>query len=208
MKTPHSATSRPLRVISRSNNTFSLIQRRRSIRCFLETEIDPVLLNQVIEAGLWAPSGKNIQNWRFFVLTKSRREQFLALSQQAWLKIRASLQKRLKPSLYQFTERYFFTLGNAPAVVLAYAECPGVNNPQSELGNVYMAVQNIILAAESVGLGSCVMGSFLEIEAEINSFLGDRANGLKLVCGITLGYPSHSPPAADRRSGRICFIEE
>lgn len=186
-----------------------LIRKRRSVRIYEPREVPKEVLERVVEAGLWAPSGKNIQNWHFYVLTGEKKQGFLKLSQKAWDKIRDTLVKRLKPSLYAFTERFFYTLGEAPVVILAYAEQPGINNPQSEIGNVYMAVQNIVLAAQAEGLGSCVMGSPLEIENDVTTFLGiESSKKQKLVCGIVLGYPAHEPPTPERREGRITWLDK
>lgn len=188
---------------SRAQELLALIRNRRSIRMFHEREIPRQALERVLEAALWAPSGKNVQNWRFFVLTGKKRDEFLSHSQNAWSRIRGTLASRLKPSLYEFTERFFFTLGGAPTVVLAYAEKPGLNNPQTEIGNVYMAVQNLVLTAEAEGLGSCVMGAPLEVETDINAWLG---TDLKLICAVVLGFPAHEPPPAPRKDGRITWL--
>jgi hypothetical protein len=52
------------------------------------------------------------------------------------------------------------------------------------------------------------MGSPLEVEADIRKFLGvDDKPNLKLVCGLTLGYPNHQPPAPPRQTeGRVIWV--
>ena len=67
-----------------------------------------------------------------------------------------------------------------------------------------MAVQNLILTAHYEGLGTCSMGAPLEIKKEVNEFL--NVKDLDLVCGITLGYADHEPPAAERKKGNIKWL--
>lgn len=191
---------------------YTLIKARRSIRAYeAGRPVPQEMLDRIIEAGTWAASGKNLQNWHFFVLRQKKRDEYLLLSQKSWLHIKDNLEKRLKPSLYKFTERFFYTLGDAPVVVLAFAKLSGEDNPQTQLGNVYLAVENMVLAAQSEGLGTCIMGSPLEIENEIRSFLGlkslEQDPQLKLVCGLTMGYAAHSPPAPSRRENAVTFLE-
>ncbi len=186
---------------------YELIKSRRSIRSYKKDEIPDDILQRVLEAGLWAASSKNIQNWKFYVLKGKTRDLYIQQSQKSWLAVKDVLEKRLKPSLYKFTERFFYTLGNAPVVVMAFAETSEVSHKQSQIGNVYLAVQNIVLAAQSEGLGTCIMGSPLEIEPDIKKLLSITDPQLKLVCGITMGYPDHSPPCAPRlTNGKIIFV--
>ncbi len=185
---------------------YELIRKRRSIRQYKPDAIPHPVLERILEAACWAPSGKNLQNWRFFVLQGPFRDDYLQYAQKAWLHLQPVLEKRLKPSLYQFTERFFYTLGEAPVVILAYSQPHPEENNQTALGSVYMAVQNLVLAAEAEGLGTCVMGSPLEVKDEINRFLGLEHSELELVCGITVGYPAHEPPAAPRQPDRVVWL--
>lgn len=180
--------------------------RRRSIRAYKSDPVPKDLIERILNAAMWAPSGKNLQNWHFFVLQGEMRDRYLTHSQKAWQASREILEKKLKPSLYQFTERFFYTLGNAPVLIFAYNRPNPDENNQTSLGSVYMAVQNLLLAAEAEGLGTCAMGSPLEVKDEVDKILGVDSNELQLVCGITLGYPDHEPPAAPRQSNRITWL--
>jgi nitroreductase len=193
---------------------YQLLTARRSIRKFKTDPVPQDMLERVLKAAIEAPSGKNFQNWRFYVLRGKKRDEYLAYSQKSWTGIQPILQKQLKPSLYQFTERFFYTLGDAPVVVLCYT----MNNPQEHVmtsaGSVYMAVENLNLACFAEGLGCCTMGAPLEIAKEIDHFLGVdelpeyKAGEMKLLCGVVLGYPDHEPPKAPRQlEGRITYLE-
>jgi nitroreductase len=210
---------------------YDLIESRVSIRKFKKDPVPREILEKILNVGLHAPSGKNRQNWRFFVVQGPKRDEYLKLSQKSWLGIKDILQKRLKPSLYDFTERFFYTLGDAPVIIFCYSVNDSEERYLTSIGSVYMAVQNMILAAVSEGLGTCPMGAPLEIEKEVDEFLGvidpkfdqaikghaDTASpsaigvGVKpqLLCALVLGYPDHEPPKAKRQTeGRIHWLSE
>jgi nitroreductase len=188
----------------------NLIKERRSIRKYKKDPVPKELIEKVIEMGTWAPSGKNLQNWRFFVVTGTRREEYLKYSQKSWLGLKDFLQKKLKPSLYEFTERFFYTLGDAPVIIFCYSRSDPNEQHMTSAGGVYMAVQNMLLTAQAYGLATCPMGSPLEIKDEVNNFIGkDLVDGLELLCAIALGWPDHSPPAAPRQTeNRITWLSE
>ena len=189
------------------------MRARRSIRKFKSDPVPQQILARIFEAAMQAPSGKNLQNWRFFILQGKKRDAYVEYSRKSWINIRPILEKKLKPSLFLFTERFFFTLGDAPVVVLCYSMNDPEENRMTSIGSVYMAVENVNLACVVEGLGCCTMGAPLEIKAEINEFLGLKDNRdiqegrLELLCGIVLGYPDHEPPKAKRQTeGRLTFL--
>ena len=193
---------------SNARALYELLEARRSIRKFKTTPVPRDVLERILSAGLQAPSGKNRQNWRFFVAEGSKRDEYVKLSQKTWLAIKDVLEKRLKPSLYAFTERFFYTLGEAPVVLLCYSYNDAEEHELTSLGSVYMAVENINLACFAEGLGCCTMGAPLEIKDEVNEFVGladhPEKDQLHLVCGIAIGYPDHQPPKAPRQvAGRV-----
>lgn len=193
---------------------YRLLESRRSFRKFQDKPVDEKTLKRVLEAGFHAPSGKNFQNWRFFVLQGAKRDAYISLSQRSWLGIKDILEKRLKPSLYEFTERFFFTLGNAPVVVLCYSLNSEVERYHTSVGGVYMAVENINLACIAEGLGCCTMGAPLEIKEDVDRFIGVnqlpeyKQGMLELLCAVVIGWPDHDPPKAPRQTeGRIIYVE-
>ncbi len=193
---------------------YQLIESRQSIRQFKKTQVPDDVIQRILNAGLHAPSGKNRQNWRFFVVQGDKRNQYLKYSQKSWLGIKDILQKTLKPSLYDFTERFFYTLGDAPVIIFAYAQNSPEERYHTSIGSVYMAVENINLACLVEGLGCCTMGAPLEIKPEVDEFLQitnleDYKNGqLELLCAVVIGYSDHKPPKAPRKTdGRITWLK-
>lgn len=192
---------------------YNLIASRKSIRKFKKQDVPREVLERILAAAMQAPSGKNRQNWRFFVVQGPKRDEYLTYSQKSWLGIKDVLQKRLKPSLYDFTERFFFTLGDAPVLIFAYSHNSEDERYHTSIGSVYMAVENLNLACQIEGLGCCTMGAPLEIKDEVDKFLGVdqldeyKKGELELLCGVVLGYPDHEPPKAPRQTeGRITWL--
>ncbi len=195
---------------------YNILQSRQSIRKYKPDAVSKDLIEKIIlDAGMYAPSGKNSQNWKFFIVSGKKRDEYLKYSQKSWLGIKDNLKVKLKPSLYDFTERFFFTLGEAPVIIFAYS----VNSPEerhhTSIGSVYMAVQNINLACQIEGLGCCTMGAPLEIKNDVNEFLNLKndsdfiSGNLELLCALTIGYPDHTPPKSSRKiQGRINWITE
>lgn len=192
---------------------YALLQTRRSIRKFKKEMPPREALDRIFAAAMQAPSGKNRQNWRFFVVTGKKRDEYLKYSQKSWLGIKDILKQRLKPSLYDFTERFFFTLGDAPVLVFCYSHNTPDERYHTSIGSVYMSVENLNLACFVEGLGCCTMGAPLEIKADVDRFLGVdqlpeyKAGELELLCGVVLGYPDHEPPKAPRiTEGRVTWV--
>ncbi len=198
-----------------SQEFYELVQSRKSIRQYKSDPVPKQVLERIFnEAAFHAPSGKNRQNWRFFIVQGKKRDEYLKYSQKSWLGIKDILQKKLKPSLYDFTERFFFTLGNAPVLVFCYSNNSPEERHYTSIGSVYMAVQNINLACQIEGLGCCTMGAPLEIKHEVDKFLGVtelpeyQAGELELLCGIVIGYPDHTPPKPPRQTeNRLTWLE-
>jgi len=194
---------------------YSLLEFRRSIRKFKKDQVPSrEIIERILHSGMEAPSGKNRQNWRFFVVTGKKRDEYLEYSQRSWMAIKDILKQRLKPSLYAFTERFFYTLGDAPVIVFVYSINSSDEKYLTSIGSVYMAVENINLTCVVEGLGSCTMGAPLEIKKEVDQFLGISSlpeyqrGEMELLCGLVMGYPDHAPPRAQRQiENRITYVE-
>jgi nitroreductase len=208
-------TERTFQTADWKKGFYDLLAFRRSIRKFKKDLVPSRdILERVLHAGMEAPSGKNRQNWRFFVVTGAKRDEYLQYSQRSWLAIKDILKQRLKPSLYDFTERFFYTLGDAPVLVFVYSVNSSDEKYLTSIGSVYMAVENINLSCVVEGLGCCTMGAPLEIKKEVDAFLGVNAlpeyqrGEMELLCGLVIGYPDHEPPRAPRQlENRITYVE-
>lgn len=193
---------------------YKIIEARKSIRQYKKQEVPHDVLERLMLAASHAPSGKNRQNWRFFIVQGQKRDEYLKYSQKSWLGIKDLLKQKLKPSLYDFTERFFYTLGDAPVIIFAYSHNSPEERHYTSIGSVYMAVENINLACQVEGLGCCTMGAPLEIQREVDQFLGVdqleeyKKGELELLCGIVVGYADHNPPKAARQTeNRVTWLK-
>jgi nitroreductase len=183
---------------------YEAIKERRSVRKFKDTPIDRELLERIFDMALWAPSGVNRQNWKFYVLTGERKEELVSICYSSFQYLEPHLQKRFaeKPKIIEATRRFFKRLGKAPVVVCAYFE-PANSEDVTSFQNVAAAIQNLLLVAYAEGLGSCWMTGPIEVAAEIDRFLG--VDDLTLVAVIPMGYPDEVPRVPPRRPDRVIY---
>lgn len=125
-------------------DTLSVIKNRRSIRNFKTDQIAEKDLQAVLEAGLYAPSARNEQPWHFTVIQKrSLLDQLTKLAKEALNHTDLDfLQRILQDADFDF----FY---HAPTVVII----SGDKNAMSPHASCAAAAENILIAAESIGLG-------------------------------------------------------
>lgn len=168
-------------------DVISAIKSRRSVRKFKEEPLSRQQLLELLEAGVWAPSGGNRQTWRF-----------VAVSTPAGVK----KIKMVTPGM-----------GGAPTAVIAIAHDmdlvdrkEGNQQPESIAKmDSAMAAQNILLAAEAMGLGSCVIASF---NAKGVAKVLNLPDNWKPHLLISLGYPAADPKPPARKFEEIIWWEQ
>ncbi|QGG47446.1 nitroreductase family protein [Heliorestis convoluta] len=197
------------------------IRGRRSIRKYKPEEPPASLIASVLEEGLWAPSNMNTQPWHFVVVTGEKKEELRTVVGSSGEAILPKLERIFadKPKVIRFTLDFFRDLGQAPVLIFCYGPSDYLTPPpnlseaerrlfeierSTNLQSVSAAIQNILLAAHSVGLGTCWMTGPLHVTEEINARLG--VENQELVAVITLGYPDQEPPAPKRKEGRISWL--
>lgn len=166
--------------------TLEAIKTRRSIRKYKTTPVDDKTLELVLEAARWAPSWDNTQCWRFIVVkdtnTKSELADTLPESNPARRAVR-----------------------EAPVVIMACAKLGKAGYIKGKLssdkGDWYMfdvalAMQNLVLAAHSLGLGTVYIGWFNEERA--TSIL-EVPEGFCVVAMTPLGYPDQQRNPTPRK---------
>ena len=150
--------------IKESDTVFDVIKKRRSIRHFDGKKIPDDLMEIILEAGRWAPSGANAQPWRFIVITK--RETLEAIARNCFYAI--------------FKSRH---VGEAGAVVIICAD-PDAGSKTYNL-DAAIAGTNMTLISTSLGIGSCWIGAF--DEQALRDILHIPPD-LSLVALIAFGY--------------------
>jgi len=179
------------------------INKRRSIRKFKSTSVEDEKVELVMEAARQAPSWANTQCWRFVVVRDAEMRNRLA---DTGFGAGGS-----RPNVATEAMRV------APVAIVACAELGkagcGVKEPRepvTDKGDWFMfdtalAMQNMVLAATALGLGTVYIGAFDSVEAE--KILG-VPEGYKVVSMTPLGYPDEDPKPRPRKElDEIVFKE-
>ena len=168
------------------------IQSRRSIRRYQDTPVDDKVVETVLEAARWAPSWSNVQCWRFIVVRDSSTKSKLADALIA------------NPDIGEKNPADS-AIRNAPVVIVACAELgkSGFYHGEAatDKGDWYMfdvalAMQNLALAAHSLGLGTVHVGS---LDAQKAAEILKVPEGFCVVEVTPLGYPDQQPKPRPRK---------
>jgi nitroreductase len=193
------------------DDLLELLRSRRSIRRFSDRPVSRAEIARLLEAARWAPSNHNRQPWKFIVLDDRQAIQALAASVSRDLALKL---KSLPPAAAGYAAELaehatFFS--HAPLLIVALHKRPvsvatalleGVRNPTLVSGeplSVAMAVQNLLLAAHTLGLGACVMTAPLVAQGTVAAAL-DLPGGFDVTCFVAMGYPREAPEPPRRKS--------
>jgi len=160
-------------------SVLEVIRQRRSVRVYKKDPIPEESLFRVLEAARLAPSGKNLQPWKFVVVQDSALKKKLA---------RASNDQEF--------------IADAPLIIVA---CGFPDECYRAMGrymkswpvDVTIALEHLILQAQEEGLGTCWIGSFEE--EEVKSLLAVPED-VKVLALTPLGYPAEEPEFRGRKS--------
>lgn len=182
---------------------YEIIKNRRSCRAFTPEPVPRQALERIVEAALWAPSGKNRQNYRIFILTGEKRDALVSIADRSWPFIEESLRELYDERIVAFTRNFFRDLGGAPVLLVFYSE-PTKEGAFVDLQSVSAAIENALLAATFEGLGSCWVSNPVHLKDEVDRVLG--LEGMDLVAFVPIGFPAKTPPAPPRREGRVQWV--
>jgi nitroreductase len=159
----------------RSMNVMEAIKNRYSCRNYQNKPIEPEKLDTLTEAARLAPSARNSQDWRFVFVTAPDTRRFL---------MQAAAGQEF--------------VGQAPVVIAA---CSCTNKRMNLCGqpyasvNVSIALEHIALAATSLGLATCWIGSFTP--QSVRQILNIPTH-IEIVELMTVGYPADRPKSPNR----------
>ena len=181
------------------------IKKRRSIRKYKEMQIEQEKIEAIIEAGLYAPSGHNAQSWHFTVLqNKEVIDQISAGTKEALKDCETPLFRRMARN------ESFHILYDAPTVIVVSGKKEGAYSMEADLG---AATQNMLLAAESLGVSSCWIGLVVEYfkgeeKEQRNEEIG-VPEGYEVQYAVTLGYSSleGNPKPHARKENTVNYIK-
>ena len=172
-------------------NVIEAIKTRRSTRKFKARPVEMEKLQQIVEAGRFGPTGGNAQGNHFFVISKIETLMVLKeLVQNAFAKmeLRDDLYKSLKNSITLSRKGHYSFSYNAPVLIVVANKKDYGNN----MADVACAVENMMLAANELDLGSCYINQlkWLNEEPSIRGYLGTL--GLKdderVYASVAIGY--------------------
>lgn len=187
------------------------ISGRRSIRRYQDKSVPRELIDEVLEAGRLAPSASNLQTWKFKVITDPETRKALreaAFNQrfveQAPVVIVACTDFEAFGDRSKRTWELLRSGAVRPSLSMVLRSVRSGKEDEAEersvinaVVNVSIAVQNMVLAATSLGLGTCWVRAFQPVKvAEIVS-LPPECPALFL---LPLGYPAEDPGPRSRKS--------
>jgi len=153
-------------------DVFEAIKGRRSVRRYKPDSVPDELLERILDAARWAPSGGNIQPWKFIVIKD---------------KNLLELVRKVSPGY----------LGEAPLAILVCSDKEREYRIGGKMGRDYlsvsdcsMAVENMVLTAYALGLGTCIVKSFSHIA--VKEIL-EIPEGIEPELLVVIGYPAQKP---------------
>ena len=172
---------------------FEAIYSQRAIRYFKPDPVPEELIHKLIEAGTKAPSGGNRQGWKFLVITDlETRKKIGAYYEQGWEHAYGSANpspSQLQPHVHTSAEHLARTMAEAPVLLMACIEHDGGASTMSRGGSIFPSVQNILLAARGMGLGSCLTSIHKRYEDEIKEILSIPEN-VETAALLPIGFPA------------------
>tara|TARA_B100000809_G_scaffold251659_1_gene285405 strand:- start:86 stop:700 length:615 start_codon:yes stop_codon:yes gene_type:complete len=172
---------------------FEAIHSQRAIRRFNDDPVPDELVRKILDAAIRAPSGGNRQPWSFIVVTDTDVKLELGrFYKESWdqggLSKMASDADPSTARVYTSAQYLAERMGEAPVLVLACIETGGGDTTITTGSSIYPAVQNLMLAARGLGLGTVLTTIHKGREAEVKALLGIPAN-LETAALIPMGFP-------------------
>jgi len=173
------------------NETVEMILKRRSVRKYKSDMITEEELKTIVECGLFAPSAKNKQNWHFTVITNNEKiEEINRLAIEGMERL--GIEK----------EEDYHVFYHAPVVIVISSKIEGY----SEV-NAGCVIENMAIAAQSMGIGSCIIGQTRYMyhqanKADINRVLKIPEN-YEHDISICFGYPDGEAEEAKPRKENV-----
>jgi nitroreductase len=200
------------------NETEKVILSRRSVRLYKKEQVPEFMVKRILEAGRFAPSAGNSQPWKFAVVRDeniihemtedcidicdlSRKMVDYTKPGKEWLKPITKFMIRMRKNdlhwvpfgaLSMIADRKLGLWHGAPTVIIIFADVRGVSCPELDCG---IAGQNMVIAAHSMGLGSCWVGFpklLFDYMPKWKKFFG-ISYPFKFVSSIAVGWPVGEP---------------
>jgi nitroreductase len=176
---------------------FEIMRTTRSMRRLKPDRVPDESIRQILEAGTYAPSGGNMQRWRFLVVKDAGVKAAIgAYYKRAWDEVVSPRYRAGQPAPGTSRERFLRMLDAAQYLADHIHEAPvwivpcmdGANPTRTAGSSIYPAVQNMLLAARALGLGATLTTLYLNFEKEVEAALGLPAD-VHTYALLPIGYP-------------------
>ncbi|MCS7093662.1 MAG: nitroreductase family protein [Candidatus Aenigmarchaeota archaeon] len=170
-------------------NVFEAIAKRRSIRKYKKKDVDDNQIGVLLWAACQAPSAGNLREWRYIVVRDKKTKEIL---------YKASFeQEQVKEApvlivVCADVEIQAMRYGTRGELVYSLEDCAA-------------AIENMLLAATALGLGTCWVGAFDE---EMVRLAVNLPNNIRPIAIITVGYPDEKVESRENDYSRFCFLEK
>ncbi len=193
---------------------FEAMATQRAVRRFKPDPVPPGAISRVLDAATRAPSGGNSQPWSFVVLQDADvRRQVGALYKDAWdaggIDRFTSDPDPAKARVYKSAKYLADKMGEAPVLILACVESGGRGPSFTTGASIYPAVQNLMLAARALGLGTVITTIHRGREREIKELLG-IPDDVTTAALIPMGYPAEGAgfgPVRRRPTSDVTYLD-
>jgi nitroreductase len=176
---------------------FEIMQTTRSMRRLKPDQVPAALIRKILEAGTFAPSGGNMQRWRFLVVRDAEMKKTVgAYYKRTWDEVVSPRYRAGEPAPGASPERFSRMLDAAQYLADHIHEAPvwivpcmeGANPSRTAGSSIYPAVQNMLLVARALGAGATLTTLYLNFEKEVEAALGLPAD-VHSYALIPIGYP-------------------
>lgn len=178
-----------------TNEVIQTIMARRSIRSYQDKAVEHEKLDIIARMGILAPNGMNRQTWEVRVVES-----------RPWIDSLTAAFVQKNPEMVKRDTNFKNMFRNAPNVII-------IATPKGEsLIEAGLLGENMILTAQSLGLGTCCLGgavNFIANDPAAKPYLQQLQlpDGYSIAYMIAVGYPDEQPEARPRDESKIKFIQ-
>jgi nitroreductase len=181
----------------KSTDLFEIMRTTRSMRRLKPDAVPDELIRKILEAGTCAPSGGNMQRWRFLVVKDPKVKATVGgYYKRTWDEIVSPRYRAGQPAPGSSPERFARMLDAAQHLADHIHEAPvwivpcleGAAPSRTAGSSIYPAVQNMLLAARALGLGATLTTLYLNFEKEVEAAFGLPPD-MHTYAILPIGYP-------------------
>lgn len=175
-------------------NFDNVIKARKTIRKYTDLEVSNQDIISIIESAILAPSAKNRQPWRFYILN-DKEKHYIVNMMLDWEQKNKGFGSSIKGSATQMSQASTAIVVYSP---IYHSKNKNIYYKKPDYLSLGAAIENMALKCSDLGLGSSWLCDTLYIEDEINSYL--NVHSLEQISTLVIGYPKEVPSRRERFS--------